>query len=108
VTQNLAFLIKRAVGKEVSASDSTYLQHLDRQLDDDFHLVYPFIRLNGTIQSRTRIEDLEAKIQQLEIKPESMAIENQTLRRIIEYAIPKDKVQSTIQQLAKGIWRGCD
>jgi hypothetical protein len=70
-------------------------------LDESFHEVYPFIRLNGTIQSRTRIEDLEAKIQQLEIKLESMAIENQTLRRVIEYSIPKDKVQSAIEQLAK-------
>jgi hypothetical protein len=96
-----AFLIKRAVGKEVSSSDDTYLQHLDRQLDESFHEVYPYIRLNGTVQSRTRIEDLETKIQQLEIKLESMAIENQTLRRVIEYAIPKDKVQGAIQQLAK-------
>jgi hypothetical protein len=96
-----AFLIKRAVGKEVPTTDATYLQHLDRQLDESFHEVYPYIRLNGTVQSRTRIEDLETKIQQLEIKLESMAIENQTLRRVIEYAIPKDKVQGAIQQLAK-------
>jgi len=96
-----SFLIKRAVGKEVPASDATYLQHLDRQLDSDFNLVYPFIRLNGTVQGRTRIEDLEAKIQQLEINLENMAVENQTLRRVIEYSIPKDKVQDAIARLAK-------
>jgi hypothetical protein len=96
-----AFLIKRAVGKEVPSSDDTYLQHLDRQLDNEFPNVYPFIRLNGTVQNRTRVEDLEAKIQQLEIRMEEMAIENQTLRRVIEYSIPKDKVRDAINRLAK-------
>ncbi|MFB3888285.1 MAG: hypothetical protein ACE14S_02265 [Candidatus Bathyarchaeia archaeon] len=95
-----SFLIKRAVGKEISSSDDTYLQHIDRQLDETFHEVYPYIRLNGTLQSRTRIEDLEAKIQQLEIQMEGMAIENQTLKRIIEYSIPKTKVQDAIKRIA--------
>jgi hypothetical protein len=48
-----------------------------------------------------RIEELEAKVQQLEINQESLAIENATLRRIIEYSIPKDKVQDAILKLAK-------
>ena len=95
-----SFLIKRAVGKEISSSDDTYLQHIDRQLDETFHEVYPYIRLNGTIQSRTRIEDLEAKNQQLEIKLESQAIEIATLKRIIEYSIPKEAIQNAVQKIA--------
>jgi hypothetical protein len=96
-----SFLIKRAIGKEVPTSDSTYLQHLDRQLDEKFSEMYPFIRLNGTIQSRTHLEDLEAKVLQLEVKLESYAIENQTLKRIIQYSIPKETLSEIISKIAK-------
>jgi hypothetical protein len=96
-----AFQIKRAVGKEVPTTDATYLQHLDRQLDEDFHLVYPFIRLNGTIQSRTRLEDLESKIQQMEIREEQREMEIKALRRILEFAIPTETIKKALIETAK-------
>lgn len=96
-----SFLIKRAIGKEVPTSDATYLQHLDRQLDEKFTEVYPYIRLNGTIQSRTHLEDLEQKVMQLEIKLESLTLENQTLKQIIQYSIPKDTLTTVLTQIAK-------
>jgi hypothetical protein len=96
-----AFLIKRAVGKEVPTSDSTYLQHLDRQLDNEFVNVYPFIRLNGTIQSRTRIEDLEAKIQQLEIRDEQREMEINAMRRILEFAVSPEVLKKAIMETVK-------
>jgi ribosomal protein L17/tRNA splicing endonuclease len=93
---------KRVLGKEIPTSDSTYLQKLSRDVDNKFPNAYDYIRLSGYAnKNHTRIEDLESKIQQLEIKLESMAMENQTLRRVIEFAIPKDKVQNVILQLAK-------
>jgi site-specific recombinase XerD len=95
------FEIKRCVGKEIPSSDSTYLQHLDKTVDNKFGEVYGYIRLNGSSQNHTRIEELEAKIITLEQKNEDQAIEIETLKRIIEYSIPKAKVQDAIRKLAK-------
>jgi hypothetical protein len=93
---------KRVLGKEIPTADSTYLKGLSRRVSEKFPTVYDYIRLTGYAnKNHTRIEDLEAKIQQLEIKLEEMAIENQTLRRIIGIVLPKDKVQSAILQLAR-------
>lgn len=94
--------VKRAVGKEIPTADSTYLKGLSRKLSEKFCEVYPYIQLNGSgSKNHLRIEELEQKIQQLEINQENLAIENQTLRRIIEYSIPTDKVQDAILKLAK-------
>lgn len=94
--------VKRAVGKEIPTSDSTYLQGLNRKIDEKFHEIYDYIRLSGFANKNgLRIEELETKIQQLEIKLEEMAIENQTLRRVLEYSIPKSKVQEAIEKLAE-------
>lgn len=92
---------KRALGKEIPTSDDTYLKGLSRTVSEKFPTAYDHIRLTGYANKNgTRIEDLEQKIQQLEINLENMAVENQTLRRIIEYSIPKDKVQDAINRLA--------
>lgn len=92
---------KRAVGKEVPTSDDTYLKGLSRKVSEKFPKAYEYIRLSGYANhNHTRIEDLEQKLTAMEIKLESMAIENQTLRRIIEFAIPKEKVQNAIEKLA--------
>jgi len=94
--------VKRAVGKEIPTSDGTYLHGLNNDIDLKFPQVYDGIQLNGSgSKNHLRIEELEQKIQQLEINQENLAIENQTLRRIIEYSIPKDKVQDAIMKLAK-------
>ena len=93
---------KRALGKEIPTSDDTYLRGLSRKVSEKFPLAYPYIRLNGFAnKSQTNLEQMQQKIQHLEIQMESMAIENQTLRRVLEYAIPKEKVQGAIQQLAR-------
>jgi len=94
--------VKRAIGKEIPTTDSTYLQGLSRKVTEKFPTVYDYIQLNGSgSKNHLRIEELEAKIQQLELNQGNLAIENATLRRIIEYSIPKDKVQDAIQKIAK-------
>jgi len=93
---------KRVCGKEIPTSDDTYLQQLNQDIDKKFPQAYEELRLTGFANhNHTNIEQLQTKIQQLEVNMENMAIENQTLRRVIEYAIPKDKVQTVIHQLAK-------
>jgi uncharacterized coiled-coil protein SlyX len=95
------FETKRVIAKEIPSSDSTYLTHLDRTIDAKFGEVYPLIRLNGSSTNHTRIEELEQKIITLEQKNEDQAIEIETLKRVIEYSIPKAKVQDAIRKLAQ-------
>lgn len=99
------FLVKRAVGKEIPVSDSTYLQSLDRQLDEKFHEVYDYIKLSGYANKNgLRIEELEQRVQKLEIESESKSLENATLLRILEYTIPKETLEKAIRELiAKGL-----
>lgn len=94
--------VKRAIGKEIPTSDDTYLKGLSRKVSEKFPSAYDYIRLSGYAnKNHLRIEDLEAKILTLEMKLESMAVENQTLKRVIEYSIPKDKIQTAIIRIAK-------
>jgi len=97
------FEVKRAVGKEIPVSDSTYLQHLDKTLDEKFHEVYDYIRLTGYANNKNglRIEELEAKVQKLEIQLESKSQDIEALSRILQFAIPKENLVKAIEQLDK-------
>ena len=97
-----AWEVKRILGKEIPTADATYLQGLNRKVSEEFPKVYDYIRLTGYAnKNHTTIEQLQQRIQQMEIRMEEMAIENQTLRRVLEYSIPKDKVKDAINRLAK-------
>ncbi len=92
---------KRALGKEIPTSDDTYLKGLSRNVSKKFPQAYPYIRLNGfSSKMQTNLEQLTQQVQQLEIQMENLTIENATLKRIIEFALPKDKVQQAIRTLA--------
>lgn len=94
--------IKRVLGKEIPTTDDTYLKGLSRRVSAKFPQVYDNIRLSGYAnKNHLRIEELEAKITQLEIENENKTIEIATLKRIIEYSIPKERLQDAIQKLAK-------
>lgn len=93
---------KRVLGKEIPTSDSTYLQGLSRKVTEKFPKAYDFIRLTGfESNNHTRIEDLEAKIQQMEIRQEQMEMENKALRRILEFAIPPETIKKALIETAK-------
>jgi site-specific recombinase XerD len=94
--------VKRALGKEIPTTDDTYLKGLSRKVTEKFPAAYSFIRLSGfTNQSHTRMEDLEAKLQQLEIKMEGLTMENATLKRIIEFALPPEAIKKGLVESAK-------
>jgi site-specific recombinase XerD len=93
---------KRVLGKEIPTSDSTYLQGLSRKVTEKFPKAYDFIRLTGfESNNHTRIEDLEAKLQQMEIRQEQMEMENKALRRILEFAIPPETIKKALIETAK-------
>ena len=93
---------KRALGKEIPTSDDTYLKGLSRNVTEKFPKAYEHIRLSGYAnRNHTRIEDLETKMQQFEIKLESVELENATLRRIIEFSIPPENQKKAILEVAK-------
>lgn len=94
--------VKRAVGKEIPTTDSTYLQGLSRKLTEKFSQVYEYIRLSGYAnKNHLRIEELEQKVQSLEIKAEQQALENATLKRILEFAIPKENLVRAVLEMQK-------
>lgn len=94
--------VKRALGKEIPTSDDTYLKGLSRKVTEKFPLAYEHIRLTGFANhNQTRIEDLETKMQQLEIRMESMNLENATLKRIIDFAIPPETIKKALIETAK-------
>jgi hypothetical protein len=93
---------KRALGKEIPTSDDTYLKGLSRKVTEKFPKAYEYIRLTGFANhNHTRIEDLETKIQQIEIKMESMTLENATLKGIIDFAIPPETIKKALIETAK-------
>jgi hypothetical protein len=92
---------KRALGKEIPTSDDTYLKGLSRKVTEKFPKAYSEIRLNGfTNHNTTKIEDLETKMRNLEIQLENNKLENDTMRRVIEYSLPKEAIQKAISKLA--------
>jgi predicted RNase H-like nuclease (RuvC/YqgF family) len=60
------------------------------------------MRLTGFANhNQTRMEDLEAKMQSFEKKMESMNLENATLKRIINFAIPPESIKKALIETAK-------
>ena len=93
---------KRALGKEIPTSDDTYLKSLSRKVTEKFPKAYEYIRLTGFANhNQTRLEDLESKIQRIEIKMESMNLENLTLKRIIDFAIPPETIKKALIDTAR-------
>lgn len=94
--------VKRALGKEIPTSDDTYLKGLSRKVTEKFPTAYPYIRLTGFANhNQTKLETLEQKIQQLEIQMESLTVENETLKRIIQYSIPRDSLTYSMNRIIK-------
>jgi site-specific recombinase XerD len=94
--------VKRAVGKEIPTTDDTYLKGLSRKVSEKFPKAYESIRLSGFAnKNETKLEEQKLQIQKLEIKLEHNSLENETLRRIIEYSIPKEALQNAITKIAK-------
>ena len=93
---------KRSLGKQISTSDYTYLKGLSRKVTEKFPKAYDNIRLSDFANhNHTNLENLELKVTILEKKLEDMAIENSTLKRVIEYSIPKDSVLNAIKRIAE-------
>lgn len=93
---------KRALGKEIPTSDATYLQRLNRDVDVKFPRAYEYLRLTGySNHNHTRIEDLEAKIQQMEIAQEQLIMQNEALLRMVQLAIPPEAMKKAIIESAK-------
>jgi len=93
---------KRILGKEIPTSDETYLRGLSRKVTERFPTVYEYIRLTGfESKNHMRIEELEAKIQHMEIAQEQLIIQNEALLRMIQLAIPPEAMRKAIIESAK-------
>jgi site-specific recombinase XerD len=93
---------KRILGKEIPTSDSTYLRGLSRKVSEKFPEVYSYIRLTGfESKNHTRIEELEAKVQQMEIAHEQLIMQNEALLRMVQLAIPPEAMKKAILETAK-------
>jgi hypothetical protein len=93
---------KRILGKEIPTTDSTYLHGLSRKVSEKFPTVYDYIRLTGYAnKNHTRIEELEQKIQQMEITQEQLIMQNEALLRMIQLAIPPEAMRRAILESAK-------
>jgi DNA-binding transcriptional MerR regulator len=76
--------IKRAMGKEIPTSDSTYLQGLNRKLDEDFAKVYDNIKLSTyTNKNGVRLEELEQKFKDQEERINSLTAQNAILQNMM-------------------------
>jgi len=97
--------VKRAIGKEIPTTDSTYLQGLSRKVTEKFPQVYDYIRLSGYAnKNQLRIEELEQKIQQLEIAREKDKLDILALQTIVQFALPKERIIKAILEMhQKGI-----
>jgi site-specific recombinase XerD len=90
--------IKRAMGKEIPTSDSTYLQGLNRKLDEDFAKVYDHIKLSTyTNKNGVRLEELEQKFKQQDEMIKYLMAENVLLKQ----SIPSESIIETIRRLRK-------
>jgi site-specific recombinase XerD len=90
--------IKRAMGKEVPVSDSTYLQGLNRKLDEDFAKVYDHIKLSTyTNKNGVRLEELEQKFKQQDEMIKYLMAENVLLKQ----SIPSESIIESIKRLRK-------
>jgi site-specific recombinase XerD len=95
---------KRALGKEIPTSDDTYLKGLSRKVTEKFPTAYDYIRLSGyASKNGTKLEEIQLKVQQLEIAQEQAKLNYQALLRIIEFAIPKETMKKAIYESAKAL-----
>ena len=95
---------KRALGKEIPTSDDTYLRGLSRKVTEKFPQAYEYIKLTGFANhNHTRLEDLEAKIQRLEIAQEQLILQNEALQRMISLAIPKENMKKAMLETAQNL-----
>jgi len=94
--------VKRALGKEIPTTDSTYLQGLSRKLSEKFPKVYDNIRLTGYMnKNHLAIEELNATIQQQQITLEQQQQEILALQRILQFAIPKEQLVKAMVETAR-------
>lgn len=92
--------VKRIIAKEIPTSDATYLQGLSRKVSEKFPQVYNYIRLTGYVNKNSlRVEELEQKMQQMEIGLEHLTQQNLALQQILQFAIPKKSIIEAINQL---------
>ena len=90
--------VKRALGKEIPTTDSTYLQGLSRKLSEKFPQVYDNIRLTGYMNhNHLRIEELEQKIQTQEQTINYLT----TMIQILTQSTPSENIVETIRTLRK-------
>lgn len=90
--------IKRAMGKEIPTSDSTYLQGLNRKLDEDFAKVYDHIKLSTyTNKNGVRLEELEQKVKEQDERINYLLVENTLWKK----SIPSESIVETIRRLRK-------
>jgi hypothetical protein len=89
---------KRAMGKEIPTSDSTYLQGLNRKLDEDFWKVYEHVKLSTyTNKNGVRLEELEEKVKQQDEVIKYLMVENALWKQ----SIPSESMIETIRRLRK-------
>jgi hypothetical protein len=90
--------VKRAIGKEIPTTDSTYLQGLSRKLSEKFPQVYNNIRLTGYMNKNgLRVDELEQKVLQQEQTINYLITMNEILRQ----SIPSENIVETIRKLRK-------
>jgi hypothetical protein len=95
---------KRALGKEIPTSDDTYLKGLSRKVTEKFPQAYSYIRLTGFVSKNgTKLEEMQAKILQLEVAQEHLTLENQALLRMIQFAIPKETMKKAMLETANSL-----
>jgi site-specific recombinase XerD len=94
--------VKRAVGKEIPTTDSTYLQGLSRQLSAKFPQVYDFIKL-GTYTNKNgmRIDQLVEENRKLKEKVIDQDMRIEALLTRLEELDPKvrEKYDKTLELL---------
>lgn len=90
--------IKRAMGKEIPTSDLTYLQGLNRKLDQDFAKVYDHIKLSTyTNKNGVRLEELEEKVKEQGTLIKYLMAQNAVLIQ----SIPPESYIETIRRVRK-------
>jgi site-specific recombinase XerD len=89
---------KRVMGKEIPTSDSTYLQGLNRKLDEDFPKLYNHIKLSTyTNKNGVRLEELEEKFKQQDRMIKYLMAENVLLKQ----SITSENIIEAIRRLRK-------
>jgi site-specific recombinase XerD len=94
--------VKRAIGKEIPTTDSTYLQGLSRKLSEKFQDVYPYIKLTGYMNKNgLRVDELEEANRKLQEKIIDQDMRIEALLTRLEELDPKirEKYNKTLEVL---------